>query len=161
MQYEFSGIRSSGPDPDFSAAGRPPWTVSELTLYIKGLLELDPELGNVRVRGEISNFTRAASGHLYFTLKDAEAAISCVMWRSDAARLGWQPEHGAAAVARGRISVYPPRGNYQLYVDDLRPAGLGDLHALFEELRHRLEAEVSSKRIASFLYLNSPVWWAS
>jgi exodeoxyribonuclease VII large subunit len=115
--------------------------VSELTLYIKDLLELDPELGDVRVRGEISNFTRAASGHLYFTLKDAEAAISCVMWRSDAQRLRWQPEHGEAALARGRISVYPPRGNYQLYVDDLQRAGLGDLHALFEELRDRLEAE--------------------
>jgi exodeoxyribonuclease VII large subunit len=115
--------------------------VSELTLYIKDLLELDPDLGDVRVRGEISNFTRAASGHLYFTLKDAEAAISCVMWRSDAQRLRWQPEHGAAALARGRISVYPPRGNYQLYVDDLQRAGSGDLHALFEELRDRLGAE--------------------
>ena len=141
MQQAFPGIQPSGQDPDFSAAGRPLWTVSQLTLHIKDLLELDPELGDLRVRGEISNFTRAASGHLYFTLKDAEAAISCVMWRSDAQRLRWQPEHGAAALARGRISVYPPRGNYQLYVDDLQRAGSGDLHALFEELCDRLEAE--------------------
>ena len=141
MQHRFPGMQPSGQDPDFSAAGRPPWTVSQLTLHIKDLLELDPELGDVRVRGEISNFTRAASGHLYFTLKDAEAAISCVMWRSDAQRLRWQPEHGMAALARGRISVYPPRGNYQLYVDDLQRAGAGDLHALFEELCDRMEAE--------------------
>jgi exodeoxyribonuclease VII large subunit len=117
------------------------WSVGELTHYIQALLEDDPELRDVRLRGEISNLTRAASGHLYFTLKDAEASISCVMWRSAAGRLSWQPEHGAAAVARGRISVYPPRGNYQLVVDDLQPAGLGDLHARFEALRDRLRAE--------------------
>jgi exodeoxyribonuclease VII large subunit len=117
------------------------WTVGDLTHYIQDLLEGDPELQDVRLRGEISNLTRATSGHLYFTLKDAEAAIGCVMWRSAAVRLAWQPEHGAAAVARGRISVYPPRGNYQLVVDDLQPAGLGDLHARFEALRDRLKAE--------------------
>jgi len=117
------------------------WTVGDLTHYIQDLLEGDPELQDVRLRGEISNLTRAASGHLYFTLKDAEAAIGCVMWRSAAGRLAWQPEHGAAAVARGRISVYLPRGNYQLVVDDLQPAGLGDLHARFEALRDRLKAE--------------------
>jgi exodeoxyribonuclease VII large subunit len=117
------------------------WTVGDLTHYIQDLLEGDPELQDVRLRGEISNLTRAASGHLYFTLKDAEAAIGCVMWRSAAGRLAWQPEHGAAAVARGRISVYPPRGNYQLVVDDLQPAGLGDLHARFEALRDQLKAE--------------------
>jgi len=117
------------------------WTVGDLTHYIQDLLEGDPELQDVRLRGEISNLTRAVSGHLYFTLKDAEAAIGCVMWRSAAGRLAWQPEHGAAAVARGRISVYLPRGNYQLVVDDLQPAGLGDLHARFEALRDRLKAE--------------------
>ena len=117
------------------------WTVSDLTRYIQGLLEDDPELRDVRLRGEISNLTRASSGHLYFTLKDAEASISCVMWRSVADRLTWQPEHGAAAVARGRISIYAPRGSYQLYVDELHPAGWGDLHARFEDLRERLKAE--------------------
>jgi exodeoxyribonuclease VII large subunit len=127
------------PEPD--ASERAVWSVSELTQHIKERLELDPKLQDVWLRGEISNLSRATSGHLYFTLKDAEAAIGCVMWRSDAARLAWQPEHGAAALARGRISVYAPRGNYQLYVEELHPAGLGDLHARFEQLRDRLKAE--------------------
>lgn len=141
MQYEFPSIQPESPDPDVPMPGFGIWTVSELTLHIKDLLELDPELRDVRLAGEISNLTRAASGHLYFTLKDAEAAISCVMWRSAAERLAWQPEHGVAALARGRISVYPPRGSYQLYVDELQPEGLGDLHTRFEELRERLRAE--------------------
>jgi exodeoxyribonuclease VII large subunit len=127
-------------DP-FSASSRQTWTVSGLTDYIKDLLEFDPELQDVWLRGEISNFTRAASGHLYFTLKDAGAALSCVMWRGAAQHLTWRPEHGAAALAHGRVSVYPARGNYQLYVDLLQPAGLGDLHARFEQLRDRLKAE--------------------
>jgi exodeoxyribonuclease VII large subunit len=141
MQYEFPSFQPSSPDPDLPMPGYGIWTVSELTLYIKDLLELDPELREVRLAGEISNLTRAASGHLYFTLKDAEAAISCVMWRSAAERLNWKPEHGATALARGRISVYLPRGSYQLYVDELQPEGLGDLHARFEDLKERLGAE--------------------
>ena len=117
------------------------WAVSELTQYIKELLEFDPVLQDVRLAGEISNFSRASSGHLYFTLKDAGAAINCVMWRTAAARLAWRPEQGAAALARGHISVYAPRGGYQLYVDELHPAGVGDLHARFEQLREQLKAE--------------------
>jgi exodeoxyribonuclease VII large subunit len=116
------------------------WTVTGLTGYIKDLLESDAVLQDVWLEGEISNFSRATSGHLYFTLKDAEAAIQCVMWRTAAAGLSWKPEHGAAAQARGHISIYPPRGSYQLYVDELYPAGLGDLHARFEQLRERLLA---------------------
>jgi exodeoxyribonuclease VII large subunit len=118
-----------------------PWTVSQLTQQIKDLLESEPGLQVVWLEGEISNMSRAASGHVYFTMKDADAALNCVMWRSAAARLTWQPEQGVAALARGRISVYPPRGSYQLYVDQLQPAGTGDLHARFEELRERLKAE--------------------
>jgi exodeoxyribonuclease VII large subunit len=125
----------------FSASSPQTWTVSGLTDYIKDLLELDAELQDVWLRGEISNFTRAASGHLYFTLKDSGAALSCVMWRGAAERLTWRPEQGTAALAHGRISVYPARGSYQLYVDQLQPAGLGDLHARFEQLRDRLKAE--------------------
>jgi exodeoxyribonuclease VII large subunit len=117
------------------------WTVSQLTQHIKNLLESDLDLQDVWLTGEISNFSRAFSGHLYFTLKDAGAAISCVMWRSDAEQLAWKPAQGAATLAHGHISVYAPRGNYQLYVDRLQPAGLGDLHARFEELRDRLKAE--------------------
>ena len=130
--------------PNFSvyqATNPAPWTVTELTHYLKDLLDLDPELQDVRLTGEISNFSRASSGHLYFTLKDAGAVISCVMWRSAATQLAWQPEQGMAVLAHGRVSVYPARGSYQLYVDQLRPAGLGDLHTLFEQLRDRLRAE--------------------
>jgi exodeoxyribonuclease VII large subunit len=117
------------------------WTVTELTEYIKDLLELDPELQEVQLTGEISNFSRASSGHLYFTLKDAGAVIDCVMWRSSAARLGWRPAQGDAVLATGRVSVYPARGRYQLYVEQMRPAGLGDLHARFEQLRDQLRQE--------------------
>ncbi len=118
-----------------------PWTVAALTAYIKDALETDPALQRVWVTGEISNLSRAASGHLYFTLKDSQAALGCVMWRSTAARLTWQPAHGAAVLAQGRIAVYAPQGRYQLYVDHLQPAGVGDLHARFEALRDRLRAE--------------------
>ena len=117
------------------------WTVSELTQHIKEVLELDPSLQDVWLNGEVSNFTRSAAGHLYFTLKDSDAALSCVMWRSAAAALTWQPEQGAAALAHGRISVYAARGSYQLYADQLHPAGLGDLHARFELLRDQLREE--------------------
>jgi exodeoxyribonuclease VII large subunit len=117
------------------------WTVGELTQYIKEVLEVDPALQDVWLAGEISNLSRSTAGHVYFTVKDAQATISCVMWRSTAERLTWQPEQGAAALAHGRISIYPARGSYQLYVDQLRPAGLGDLHARFEQLRDRLKAE--------------------
>lgn len=140
-QYELPNLWSQGPGAQDPAAGPSIWTVSELTHYIKDLLEFEPALQDVRLRGEISNLTRASSGHLYFTLKDAEASISCVMWRAAADRLTWRPEQGVAALARGRISVYPPRGNYQLYVDVLHPAGWGDLHLRFEQLRDRLKAE--------------------
>lgn len=117
------------------------WTVGELTRHIRNLLEADISLRNVWLRGEISNLSRPASGHVYFSLKDAGASLKCVMWRSAVEFLGWQPEHGAQVLARGRISVYPQGGVYQLYVDELHPAGVGDLHARFEELRERLRAE--------------------
>jgi exodeoxyribonuclease VII large subunit len=140
-QYELPNLWSQGPGAQTPGPSPSVWTVSELTLYIKDLLESEPGLRDVRVRGEISNLTRASSGHLYFTLKDAEASITCVMWRAAADRLTWRPEHGAAALARGHVSVYPPRGSYQLYVDELHPAGWGDLHVRFEQLRDRLKAE--------------------
>ncbi len=117
------------------------WTVGDLTRRIRNLLEGDPPLQNLWLRGEISNLTLASSGHLYFVLKDASAALKCVMWRSSVELLAWQPEHGAQVLARGRISVYAPGGIYQLYVEELHRAGLGDLHARFEELRERLKAE--------------------
>ena len=90
------------------------WTVGELTHYLKDLLESDPPLQDLWLSGEISNINRYASGHLYFTLKDANASLSCVMWRSEAAWLTWQPELGDLVLVHGRISVYPTRGAYQL-----------------------------------------------
>lgn len=117
------------------------WTVSELTRYIRELFEIDFRLQDVEVSGEISNFTRARSGHLYFTLKDEGAQLKCVMWRSDAERLRFRPQDGDAVVANGRISVYEASGVYQLYADRLEPAGRGDLAQAFELLKQRLAGE--------------------
>ncbi|MGB5058033.1 MAG: exodeoxyribonuclease VII large subunit, partial [Candidatus Promineifilaceae bacterium] len=117
------------------------WTVSELTAYIRELFAIDYRLQDLEVSGEISNFTRARSGHLYFTLKDAGAQIKCVMWRSAAERLFFQPEEGDAVVANGRISVYEAGGVYQLYVEHMQPAGRGNLAVAFEQLKQRLADE--------------------
>lgn len=121
--------------------GSSTWTVAELNSYIRQMFELDYRLQDVEVTGEISNFTRASSGHLYFTLKDATAALRCVMWRSDAERLRLRPTEGDAVVAHGRISVYEATGQYQLYVSQLTPAGRGDLAVAFERLKEQLAAE--------------------
>lgn len=117
------------------------WSVSELTSYIRELFEIDFRLQDVEVSGEISNFTRARSGHLYFTLKDEQAQLRAVMWRSDALRLPFDPADGDAVVARGAVSVYEAGGVYQLYARSLQPAGRGDLAQLFEQLKQQLEAE--------------------
>ena len=117
------------------------WSVSELNAYIKELFDVDFRLRDVSVSGEISNFTRARSGHLYFTLKDDSAQVRCVMWKSAAARLVFDPRDGDAVVANGRISVYEAGGAYQLYAERLTPAGRGDLAQAFELLKQRLAAE--------------------
>lgn len=117
------------------------WSVSELTQYVRELFDIDYRLKDIRVEGEISNFTRARSGHLYFTLKDANAQLKCVMWRSAAERLMMDPGDGDAIVARGRVSVYEKTGVYQLYVEQITQAGRGDLAMAFEELKLRLQAE--------------------
>ncbi|MDD9955015.1 MAG: exodeoxyribonuclease VII large subunit [Anaerolineaceae bacterium] len=117
------------------------WTVAEITARIRLLLEGDAELQDVDVSGEISNLTRARSGHWYFTLKDASASLRCVMWRSAAARQRFLPQEGDAVQALGHIGVYEPRGEYQLYATALRPLGVGDLYARFEALKAALEAE--------------------
>jgi len=124
--------------PDFEPT---PWTVGQLTSYVRQMFELDYRLRDIDVSGEISNFTRAASGHLYFTLKDATAQLKCVMWRSQAERLRFRPAEGDAVVAHGRLSVYEVGGVYQLYADYLQPAGRGDLAAAFERLKDKLTAE--------------------
>ncbi len=117
------------------------WTVGDLTAYIRELFELDYRLQDVRVEGEISNFTQARSGHLYFTLKDENAQLKCVMWRSNAERLRFRPSDGDAIVARGHISVYEVGGVYQLYTQSLSPTGRGDLALAFERLKQRLAEE--------------------
>lgn len=117
------------------------WSVTNLTRYLRDLLESDELLQDVWVQGEISNFARPASGHLYFTLKDAGAALKCVMWRQTAANLNFAPRDGMAVEVHGRISLYEPQGQYQLYADALRPAGEGALYLEFLRLKARLQAE--------------------
>ncbi|MFZ0545167.1 MAG: exodeoxyribonuclease VII large subunit [Candidatus Promineifilaceae bacterium] len=117
------------------------WTVTQLTGYIRELFEIDYRLQDVLVAGEISNFTQARSGHLYFTLKDDKAQLKCVMWRSSAERLRFQPRDGDAVIAYGRISVYEAGGAYQLYAESLDPAGRGGLAVAFEQLKEKLTEE--------------------
>ena len=116
-------------------------TVTEITRHIKALIDSDLELADIWVVGEISNFTRAASGHCYFSLKDSNAVIACVMWRNVAAALRWTPAPGDLAEAFGSVSVYERGGNYQFYVTALQRGGVGALWQAFEALKARLEAE--------------------
>ncbi|MBQ9411696.1 MAG: exodeoxyribonuclease VII large subunit [Oscillospiraceae bacterium] len=116
-------------------------SVSELNRHIKDLLDGDGLLQGVCVKGELSNYKVYPSGHHYFTLKDAEGALRCVMFKSSAARLRFRPESGMGVVAFGRVSVYPRDGAYQLYCTELQPLGMGDLYAAYEQLKARLAAE--------------------
>jgi exodeoxyribonuclease VII large subunit len=114
-------------------------TITELTRQIKQSLETSfPQLW---VEGEISNFKHHTSGHLYFTLKDEGAQLSAVMWRSRVANLAFQPEDGMKVIARGSITVYPPRGSYQIDVEQIQPVGVGELQIAFERLKKKLAAE--------------------
>jgi exodeoxyribonuclease VII large subunit len=117
------------------------WTVSELSSYIRELFEIDYRLRDIEVSGEISNFSRARSGHLYFTLKDENSQIRCVMWRQAAERLPFGPEDGDAVIVTGRVSVYEAGGNYQLYAERIEQAGRGDLAIAFERLKNQLADE--------------------
>ena len=116
-------------------------SVSEINLYIKKLLQQDGRMSSVLVRGEISNFTRHSSGHLYFSLKDTTGAIKCVMFRSNAERLQFQPGHGMEVLVSGYVSVYERDGVYQLYVEQMMAAGAGTLHLAYEKLKKKLEGE--------------------
>ena len=117
------------------------WSVTELTRYLRELLEADEQLQDVWVQGEVSNFSRPASGHIYFTLKDASASLRCVMWRTAARSQALLPHEGDAVRVHGIISVYEAGGQYQLYADMIRPAGEGVLYQEFLRLKDRLEAE--------------------
>ena len=116
-------------------------SVSEVNNFIKQLLASTPILSSIMVRGEISNFKCYASGHCYFTLKDASSALKCVMFRSQAQHLLFQPVNGLSVIASGNIAVYERDGVYQLYVDSLAPEGKGDLALAYEQLKNRLAAE--------------------
>ncbi|NOQ40077.1 MAG: exodeoxyribonuclease VII large subunit [Anaerolineales bacterium] len=117
------------------------WTVSEVNTYLKTLLEADPSLQDLWVEGEISNLSRPTSGHLYFTLKDQNSSLRCVMWKNRAATLGALLQEGAAVEAHGNLNVYEQRGQYQLYIDFLRPRGEGKLFQEYQRLKAQLEGE--------------------
>ncbi len=116
-------------------------SVTELNQYIKDLLDLNPPLTDIFIKGEISNFKAHSSGHLYFTLKDEGSALKCVMFRASAMGLGFRPENGMKVTAHGRISSFVRDGAYQLYCDDMEPDGVGSLYIAFEQLKKKLEAE--------------------
>lgn len=117
-------------------------TVTQINTFIKAIFAERQELRNVYISGEISNFTHYyRSGHMYFTLKDENAQIKAVMFSSNASRLKFQPENGMKVICRGYISVYEKSGEYQLYVDDMQPDGLGALNMAYEQLKAKLFAE--------------------
>lgn len=117
------------------------FTVTSLSNYLREVLESDEILRDVWVRGEISNFSQPRSGHLYFTLKDSEAQLRCVMWKSQTFRLRFNPKDGLSVEAHGAMSLYPAGGQVQLYIDEMQPVGEGQLYQEFLRLKARLEEE--------------------
>ena len=124
-----------------NTANFPVYTVSQVNGYVKSLMDGDELLTGLLVRGEISNYKRYPSGHHYFSLKDEQGSLRCVMFRGDAVRLRFRPANGMRVVAFGRVSVYPRDGAYQLYCSELLSDGRGSLDEAFERLRRRLEQE--------------------
>ena len=118
------------------------FSVLEITRYIHELFDADSILGDVRVRGEVSNLTKATSGHWYFSIKDAKAQLRCVMFRGRAQYVRVDVKAGDEIIVHGRVSVYDARGEYQLYAETIEAVGgVGDLHAQFEALKAQLDAE--------------------
>lgn len=120
---------------------QPIWNISDLTSYLRDLFESNPILQDIWVHGEISNLSRPSSGHLYFTLKDPSSSLRCVMWRNSASRLDFNLLDGQEIEAHGSISIYDAAGQYQLYVDRVRPIGEGKLFQEFLKLKQHLESE--------------------
>ena len=114
---------------------------TQVGLYLKGMMERDSLLSGLLVRGEISNYKQYPSGHHYFTLKDAEGSIRCVMFRGDAMSLRFRPQNGMQVIVAGRVTVYPRDGQYQLYCVRMTPDGAGDLHLAFEQMKEKLMRE--------------------
>ena len=113
-------------------------SVTQINEYIRSQMDADPLLGNLAIRGEISNYKMYPSGHHYFTLKDEGGALRAVMFRGNAVGLRFKPENGMKVIALGKISVYPRDGAYQLYCTRLTMDGVGDLYAAFEQLKIKL-----------------------
>ncbi len=120
---------------------RPVLSITQINEYIRSKMDNDPQLADVVVRGEISNYKMYPSGHHYFTLKDDGGALRCVLFKGNAIRLRFQPTNGMKVLAMGKISVYPRDGAYQLYCSAMSVDGIGDLHAAFEQLKAKLSAE--------------------
>lgn len=130
------------------AAEQATWSVGEFTRHVRDILETNFE--TIRVKGQIGNYTRAQSGHVYMTLVDDEdggksrissSQLKVVMWKGQASRLRFEPETGMKVVVAGKVTVYEARGEYQVVADSLEPAGVGELQLAFEQLKHKLEAE--------------------
>ncbi|MBQ3157185.1 MAG: exodeoxyribonuclease VII large subunit [Clostridia bacterium] len=121
----------------------PDWIleVSDLNEYVRAMLNADPALRSVRLRGEISNFKRHSSGHWYFTLKDERCRISAVMFRQNAMRMSVRPMDGMRVIVSGQVSLYPESGMYQIYCENMRPDGVGTLYQQFEALKQKLQLE--------------------
>ncbi len=117
------------------------FSVTELNQNIKTILDGSPDLQNLYVRGELSNYKVYPSGHHYFTLKDPEGALRCVMFRGQASRLRFRPENGMKVILQGRVTVFPRDGAYQLYCNAITPEGVGDLAVAFEQLKAKLHAQ--------------------
>jgi len=118
-----------------------PLSVKELNMYVKTLVDRDEFLNNVYVKGEISNFKKHYTGHLYFTLKDGESLIKCVMFKSYTQNVIFEPQDGMAVLILGTVAVYERDGIYQIYVKGMEPDGMGALHTAYEQLKKKLEAK--------------------
>ncbi|MCL5772902.1 MAG: exodeoxyribonuclease VII large subunit [Firmicutes bacterium] len=131
------------------------WSVTQLTLYLKEKIESDELLGNVMIRGEISNFTRSAAGHCYFVLRDQWSQISCVMFQSRNTILKFKPENGLMVIVLGRVSIYEKQGQYQVIAEEMKPEGIGEIFLALEQLKEKLSKEglfdAAHKRIFPFL----------
>ncbi|WP_028610444.1 exodeoxyribonuclease VII large subunit [Paenibacillus harenae] len=117
------------------------YSIKELNRYIRMKLESDTLLGDIWLRGEISNFTHHSSGHMYFTMKDSDSKLKSIMFASHNQRLPFIPKEGAKVIARGNISVYERDGNYQFYVTSMQPDGIGSLYLAYEQLKAKLDSE--------------------
>ena len=116
-------------------------TVSALNNYIKKVIDNDFILNNTYIKGEISNFKLHSSGHAYFSIKDEMSKLSCVMFKTYTSKLNFLPEDGMKVVIKGKISVYQKDGTYQLYCEEIKPEGMGELYLAFQKLKEKLEKE--------------------